>query len=70
MKNKIILEIQEESIKEGRIIGRKEGEEKGRKEGKENEQSRIAKNMLKQKIPHNIISQCTGLSLETLLILK
>ena len=78
MKNKIILEIQEESREEGEKIGeirgRKEGEKigikKGRKEGNESAMKRIARNMLKENIPHNIISKCTGLSLETLLVLK
>ena len=70
MKNKIILEIQEESREEGEKIGEIRGIKKGRKEGNESTMKRIARNMLKENIPHNIISKCTGLSLETLLILK
>ena len=52
----------EEGRKEGREEGRKEGREKGIKEGVAQNRIKIAKNMLREKMPVDIIVRVTGLT--------
>ena len=49
---------------EGLAEGRAEGRVEGRAEGRAEEKKAIARNLLSQNIPLEIISQATGLSIE------
>ena len=57
-----LKEYRQEGLEEGREEGRKEG----REEGRETSRREIASKMLKQGIPIETISQCTGLEKEDL----
>ena len=67
----IISEIEKKQIEEYcRKISLEDAEEKGKNEGKQNEKIEIAKNLLAKNIDVNIISECTGLSIEEVNNLK
>ena len=51
---------------DGKAEGKAEGLEEGKKEGKKEEQITIAKNLLKDGIPIEVVSRNTGLSIEEL----
>ena len=58
-------EIQED-LKEERELGKKEGLEQGIERGKNQSKLEIAKNLLLQKIPIDVIKKATGLSMKTI----
>ena len=62
LKNEAIKEGMEEGLREGLRKGQKEGREDGIKESKLS----IAKQMLNKNLDINIISECTGISVEEL----
>ena len=74
LKNEAIKEGMEEGLREGLREGRKEGIKQGIKEGKKEgredgiKESKlsIAKQMLNKNLDINIISECTGISVEEL----
>ena len=55
-------EGREEGMKEGREEGMKEGREEGMKEGRKEGMKEIALSMIKKRLPFELISECTGLS--------
>ena len=59
-----------EAREEGRAEGRIEGMAEGRTEGRAEESRNIALNMLKEAVDINLISKCTGLSIEEIENLK
>lgn len=50
--------------------GHKEGHKEGRAEGREERNLEIARNMLKNNIPVEVVANCTGLSKEEVLALS
>jgi predicted transposase/invertase (TIGR01784 family) len=62
--------FEEKGLLEGREQGLKEGMKAGKKAGKREEQIKIAKEMIKNKINIEIISECTGLTKEEIEELK
>ena len=63
-------EGRKEGIKEGIKEGREEGREEGIKEGIAQDRIEIAKNMLREKMPIDIIVRITGLTKEEIEKLK
>ncbi len=54
----------EKGMEEGKSIGLKEGKSIGLEEGKIENQKEVARAMYQKKIPLDVISECTGLSIE------
>ena len=57
-------------LREGMALGEAKGEKKGRLAGERNAKFATAKKMLENKIPIDLITKCTGLSLEEVNSLK
>ena len=57
-------------LKEGMALGEAKGEKKGRLVGEHKKAIETAKKMLENEIPIDLITKCTGLSLEEVKRLK
>ena len=57
-------------LREGMALGEAKGEKKGRLAGERNAKFETAKKMLENEIPIDLITECTGLSLEEVKRLK
>ena len=68
-KNLAVREGREEGRQLGLEEGRAEGKAEGRAEGKAEEATKIAKALLDKGVDINVISECTGLSTESIHIL-
>lgn len=64
IQNDVLGNAKLEGLAEGRAEGRAERRAEGRAEGRAEEKKAIARNLLSQNIPLEIISQATGLSIE------
>ena len=51
-------------------ISREEGRQQGKEEGEHHAKIETAKNMLSKGLDINLVSQCTGLTIEELRVLK
>ena len=57
-------------LREGMALGEAKGEKKGRLAGERKKAIETAKKMLENEIPIDLITKCTGLSLEEVKCLK
>lgn len=66
LKNEAIKEGMEEGLREGLRQGLRQGQKEGREDGIKESKLSIAKQMLNKNLDINIISECTGISVEEL----
>ena len=65
-----LYDARQAGLKEGMALGEAKGEKKGRLAGERNAKFETAKKMLENKIPIDLITKCTSLSLEEVKRLK